>query len=105
MDATWLNVIEGRQVVGCAVEVSDVSVKPSAESTTYSCNCRPSRLRRTGFQIPEPALSARRLQLLAKDCEMLKVRVIPCLDVKDGRIVKGVNFVNLIKSAIEPERP
>jgi cyclase len=27
---------------------------------------------------------------------MLKMRVIPCLDVKDGRVVKGVNFVNLI---------
>jgi cyclase len=27
---------------------------------------------------------------------MLKVRVIPCLDVKDGRVVKGVNFVDLI---------
>src|SRR6476469_1894363 len=26
---------------------------------------------------------------------MLKVRVIPCLDVKDGRVVKGLNFVNL----------
>ena len=26
---------------------------------------------------------------------MLKVRVIPCLDVKDGRVVKGINFVNL----------
>ena len=26
---------------------------------------------------------------------MLKVRVIPCLDVKDGRTVKGVNFVDL----------
>jgi cyclase len=26
---------------------------------------------------------------------VLKVRVIPCLDVKDGRVVKGVNFVNL----------
>ena len=25
----------------------------------------------------------------------LKARVIPCLDVKDGRVVKGVNFVNL----------
>jgi cyclase len=24
-----------------------------------------------------------------------KVRVIPCLDVKDGRVVKGVNFINL----------
>ncbi len=27
---------------------------------------------------------------------MLKTRVIPCLDVKDGRVVKGVNFVDLI---------
>jgi len=27
---------------------------------------------------------------------MLKTRIIPCLDVKNGRVVKGVNFVNLI---------
>lgn len=27
---------------------------------------------------------------------MLKARVIPCLDVKEGRVVKGVNFVDLI---------
>ena len=26
---------------------------------------------------------------------MLKARLIPCLDVKDGRVVKGVNFVDL----------
>src|ERR1700749_5082346 len=26
---------------------------------------------------------------------MFQVRIIPCLDVKDGRVVKGVNFVNL----------
>jgi cyclase len=26
---------------------------------------------------------------------MFKIRVIPCLDVKDGRVVKGINFVNL----------
>ena len=26
----------------------------------------------------------------------LKVRLIPCLDVKDGRVVKGVQFVNLV---------
>src|SRR5512141_1555632 len=26
---------------------------------------------------------------------MLTRRIIPCLDVKDGRVVKGVNFVNL----------
>ena len=27
---------------------------------------------------------------------MLKVRIIPCLDVHDGRVVKGVNFVDLV---------
>jgi imidazole glycerol-phosphate synthase subunit HisF len=27
---------------------------------------------------------------------MLKNRIIPCLDVKDGRVVKGINFENLI---------
>ena len=40
----------------------------------------------------------------------LKTRVIPCLDVKDGRVVKGVNFVNLrdagdpVESAIAYDR-
>ncbi len=27
---------------------------------------------------------------------MIKVRIIPCLDVKDGRVVKGINFIDLI---------
>lgn len=27
---------------------------------------------------------------------MLKIRIIPCLDVADGRVVKGVNFVDLV---------
>ena len=32
---------------------------------------------------------------MRKDLRMLTKRVIPCMDVKDGRVVKGVNFVNL----------
>ena len=32
---------------------------------------------------------------------MLKIRIIPCLDVKNGRVVKGINFVNL-KDAGDP---
>ncbi len=32
---------------------------------------------------------------------MLKIRIIPCLDVKDGRVVKGINFLNL-KDAGDP---
>ena len=27
---------------------------------------------------------------------MLKNRIIPCLDVKNGRVVKGINFVDLV---------
>ena len=32
---------------------------------------------------------------------MLTKRVIPCLDVKDGRVVKGVNFVELRTRRLE----
>ena len=32
---------------------------------------------------------------------MLKIRVIPCLDVNNGRVVKGINFINL-KDAGDP---
>src|SRR5690606_16598508 len=45
--------------------------------------------------------SARRSMSSALRCprrwrrSMLKRRIIPCLDVKDGRVVKGVNFVAL----------
>jgi len=35
---------------------------------------------------------------------MLKMRVIPCLDVKDGRTVKGVNFVNLVDAGDPAEQ-
>ena len=28
---------------------------------------------------------------------MLTKRIIPCLDVKDGKVVKGVNFKNLVE--------
>ena len=27
---------------------------------------------------------------------MIAKRIIPCLDIKDGRTVKGINFINLI---------
>ena len=41
---------------------------------------------------------------------MLAKRIIPCLDIKDGRVVKGVNFVNIrdagdpVDAAIEYEK-
>jgi imidazole glycerol-phosphate synthase subunit HisF len=33
--------------------------------------------------------------MLRKELEMLAKRIIPCLDVMNGRVVKGINFVNL----------
>src|ERR1700684_4575259 len=36
---------------------------------------------------------------------MFKVRVIPCLDVKDGWVVKGVNFVDLRDAGDPVEAP
>ncbi len=35
------------------------------------------------------------MQCFIKGYEVLAKRIIPCLDVKDGRVVKGVSFVNL----------
>ena len=35
---------------------------------------------------------------------MLKNRIIPCLDVKDGRVVKGINFVNLVDAGDPSEQ-
>ena len=32
---------------------------------------------------------------------MTPVSIIPCIDVKDGRVVKGINFVNL-RDALDP---
>ena len=31
-------------------------------------------------------------------------RIIPCLDVKNGRVVKGINFVNLVDAEIQASK-
>ena len=36
---------------------------------------------------------------------MLAKRIIPCLDIDKGRVVKGVNFVNLIDAGDKPQQP
>ena len=35
---------------------------------------------------------------------MLKTRIIPCLDVKNGRVVKGINFLDLIDAGDPAEQ-
>ena len=52
--------------------------------------------------IPEPWILRRRLKLLERKADEMKtIRIIPCLDVYGGRVVKGVNFVEL-KDAGDP---
>ena len=50
---------------------------------------------------PSSAASPTRRRWPDPHLHMLKIRIIPCLDVKDGRVVKGVNFVDL-KDAGDP---
>jgi imidazole glycerol-phosphate synthase subunit HisF len=35
---------------------------------------------------------------------MLKKRIIPCLDIKNGRVVKGINFINLVDAGDPAEQ-
>ena len=35
---------------------------------------------------------------------MLKKRIIPCLDIKNGRVVKGINFVDLVDAGDPPNK-
>ncbi len=47
---------------------------------------------RVGWRTPRAALDK---PLISEGTPVLALRVIPCLDVKDGRVVKGVNFLEL----------
>ncbi|GIR34805.1 MAG: hypothetical protein CM15mP49_01900 [Actinomycetota bacterium] len=60
----------------------------------------------TGRALYEKCLDLRELISITEDPEhvelnMTNVRIIPCLDVTDGRVVKGTNFVDL-KDAGDP---
>jgi hypothetical protein len=46
-----------------------------------------------------------RVWFWSRPSPMLKTRIIPCLDVADGRVVKGVNFVDLSTPATRWNRP
>ena len=54
-----------------------------------------------GFSERARAVNKGLLASKAKKEKMLKNRIIPCLDVKNGRVVKGINFVEL-KDAGDP---
>ena len=54
-----------------------------------------------GFSERARAVNKGLLPSKAKKGKMLKNRIIPCLDVKNGRVVKGINFVDL-KDAGDP---
>nr|MBP9771177.1 1-(5-phosphoribosyl)-5-[(5-phosphoribosylamino)methylideneamino]imidazole-4-carboxamide isomerase [Candidatus Gracilibacteria bacterium] len=48
-----------------------------------------------GKALYEGRLDLKKILVNAESCNSLTKRIIPCLDVKDGRVVKGVNFINL----------
>ena len=54
-----------------------------------------------GFSERARAVNKGLIPSKAKKEKMLKNRIIPCLDVKNGRVVKGINFVEL-KDAGDP---
>src|ERR1700761_4806873 len=45
---------------------------------------------------PTPRFQPWKRTRKAKERAMLVRRIVPCLDIKEGRVVKGVRFVNLI---------
>lgn len=45
---------------------------------------------------PYARICLRKIDSAPETRPMLKTRIIPCLDVKDGRVVKGINFVDLV---------
>ena len=80
------------------------------DAPTTSCSRRPrssaarsrasSATGRRRRAVPPRALAARPARVPARrapvgEARMLRSRIIPCLDVSGGRVVKGVNFVNL----------
>ena len=84
--------------------------RPRRRPTTARRSCRPSRAARCS------ASSSTRSGAAATACGcwptsstcvagrlMLRRRVIPCLDVADGRVVKGTRFVDLVDEGDPPE--
>ena len=57
--------------------------------------------RSSGFLKEQEQLIKGYYRVNRKRKKMLKNRIIPCLDVKNGRVVKGINFVEL-KDAGDP---
>jgi len=68
-----------------------------AASRRTCCKPTHSVLGKAPWPSPLPEVAAGKGNRLTaeSDSAMLTVRIIPCLDVKDGRVVKGVNFVGL----------
>ena len=70
--------------------------RPSRPSTTTARSSRPCESGAlAGVQFHPERSGAAGARLLRERARMVKKRVIPCLDVAAGRVVKGVNFVDL----------
>src|SRR5437764_8287847 len=75
-------------------DISATEIRPPHVATDWPIFPSPSR-RDAWNKRNSSATEVQSLALAHKHTAMFKVRVIPCLDVKDGRVVKGVKFVNL----------
>ena len=42
--------------------------------------------------------------IVTKFSKLTTKRIIPCLDIKDGRVVKGINFINLVDAGNPAEQ-
>ena len=73
----------------------DDAASSTATSITAAPSSPPSRRAARRRPVPPRAERARGRRVLENAPGMVKKRVIPCLDVAGGRVVKGVNFVNL----------
>lgn len=63
----------------------------------FACQFHPEKSSRVGMKILQNFIEITqefREKISREEDDMHTKRVIPCLDVKDGRVVKGVNFVN-----------
>ncbi len=88
-----------RRIVKATTQYSTTIHASVEKDNVFACQFHPEKSSRFGLKILE------NFAKLEKEgrIEMFTKRIIPCLDVNKGRVVKGVNFVDL-KDAGDPVR-
>ena len=76
--------------VAATTEYSTLIHAAVEHDNVFACQFHPEKSSEIGLKILKNFCG------VIKEIDMFTKRIIPCLDVNDGRVVKGVNFVNLI---------